>query len=188
MKTFLIDFYQIHVFDNKLNSLWDINWVLFDIDYEKIVWFIYKKNFLTFDYFLLEDIISMNKKIIIKSKNKINSDNYYDIIWKKVKNEDLENIWIIEDIEFDLTYKLKNIIIDCWYIFSSQEIINNSQINIKKDIRKINKNNILSYEKNYILLNDKNILKKNKKILENISKIFINIPKPIYNINKKKYE
>ena len=41
------------------------------------------------------------------------------------------------------------------------------------------------YEKDYIIIENKNKLKENKNTLENISKIFINIQNPSYNLNIK---
>lgn len=183
MKTFLSDYKWKKVY-NKLNwLLWEITWVLFDIDYEKVVGFIYKKSFLNYQAFLFKNILKENEDwFLIKETKKIHD--FYEIIWKNVKNEDFEHLWYIEDVEFDFNYKIKDIIVDFWYSFLDFEVISKTKINIKKDIRKISKKSILSYEKDFIVIKDKNVLKENKKTLENISKIFINIKKPSYNINQ----
>lgn len=182
MENFLNDYKSKKVFDLNKNIIWEISWVIYDIDFEKIIWFIYKKSFLSFEIFLIENILKKDEDwFIIKPKK--SKKKYYEIIWKTVKNEEMQNIWFIEDIEFDYNYKLKYIIIDWWYIFPSIEIINKTKINIKKDIRKISKKSILSYEKDFIIIEDREFIKENKKTLENISKIFINIKKPSFNIN-----
>ncbi len=183
MKTFLEDFYQKKIFGEKKNQIWEIYWLLFDIEFEKVVWFIYKKSFLNFESFLFEDI-TWEYKNWFTIKINTSKTEYYEIIWKKVLNEEWQNLWTIEDIEFDDNNKLKFLIIDWWYNFSGIKIINKTKIKVDKDIRKISKENILSYEKDYILIKDKEFIKENKKTLENISKIFINIESPSYNINQ----
>lgn len=185
MKTFLSHFKAKKVYDLENNQIWEISGILFEIDFQKVVWFIYKKSFISYDVFLFEDIFLENEKWFFINLNKTKTE-YYEIIWKNVKNEDFQNLWVVEDVEFDLTNKLKYIIVDCWYNFSNIEILSKTKISIKKDIRKISQKNIISYQKDYIVVKDKNFLKENKKTFENISKIFINIPNPNYNINPLK--
>jgi hypothetical protein len=166
-------------------SIWRIVWLIFDIKEEKAIWFIYKKNFINYDYFLFEDILKLDEeKIIVNIKDKKDIINIYEIIGKTVKNEELKNIWTIEDIEFDLNFKLKSIIIDEWYNLSSLEIVNKKRISIKKWIRKFSKKYIISYEKEYIIVRDKLLIDNNKKSLENFYKIFINVWNPTYNFKK----
>jgi len=187
MESFLLNYKWKKVFDINKNIIWEISGVVFDIEFEKVIWFIYKKSFLSFWVFLLENIINkLENGFVIKNKN--SKKRYYEIIWKKVLNEEMQNIWFIEDIEFNFKYKLKYIIIDWWYIFPSIEIINKTKINIKKDIRKVSSSIILAYKKDCIIIKDKQSIKENKKTLENISKIFINIKNPSFNINQKNYE
>lgn len=187
MESFLFDYKWKKILDINKNTIWEISGVIFDVEFEKVIWFIYKKSFLAFKIFLFEDIIwKLENEFIIKTKK--SKKRYYEIIWKTIKNEELENIWIVEDIEFDDKYKLKYMIIDWWYIFPSIELINKTKINIKKDIRKVSSSVILSYKKECIIIKDKQSIKENKKTLENISKIFINIKNPSFNINQKNYE
>ncbi len=181
-QSFLNTYKWALVSNNKNDLLWYICWLLFDVDYEKVIWCIYKKSFLKYWYFLFEDILSKKDfEFIIKENT--NEKEFYEIIWKDVKNEDFITLWTIEDIDFDLTNKLKNIYIDYWYFFS----IWTSRI-LQRNIIKISKKAILSYQKDFIIIKDKQSIKENKKTLENISKIFINIPTPNYNINQNKYE
>lgn len=181
-QSFLNNYKWALVLNNNKDLLWYISWLLFDVDFEKVIWCIYKKSFLKYWYFLFEDILTKKDFEFIINEN-TNEKEFYEIIWKDVKNEDLITLWNIEDIDFDITYKLKNIYIDYWYIFS----IKTSKI-LKKNIIKISKKAILSYEKDFIIIKDKQTIKENKKTFENISKIFINIPTPNYNINQNKYE
>lgn len=181
-RSFSVNFNQKKVYDKKNKLLWVISGFLFDIDFEKITWCVYKKWFLKYWYFLFEDILSIEDDFFIINKFK-KSKEFYEIIWKIVKNEDGRILWSIDDVEFDITNKLKYIYVDCWYSF----LINTSKI-LQKNISKISKKAILSYEKDCVIIKDKQSIKENKKTLENISKIFINIPTPNYNINLKKYE
>lgn len=184
MISFLSSYKLKKVFDKNRNLLWDIIWVIFDINYEKIIWFIYKKTFLKYDFFLIQDILeNTDKYILIESSNIEEIDNYYDLIWKQVRNIDNKILWNIDDIEFDITYKLKNLIVDTWYNISSVEVISPTKLSIKKNFIKISQKAILSYENDYILIDDNNLIKENKKTLEKISETFINIPNPSYNIN-----
>lgn len=183
MQSFLRNFYKNKVYDEDKNRF-TITWVLFDIDNIKVIWYICKKDFLNYFYFLLNNSKIINWYIFFSKKETIFLDNYYEIIWKEVKNQDLKTIWYIYDIEFDLTNKLKFLYIENKFNFWLEitEII-------KKQVIKISFNNILKFEKEYIVINDKEFLKENKKILENIKNLFININNPSYNtINLKKYE
>lgn len=188
MISFLSEYKWRKVFDNLWKNLWYIHWVVFDINYEKVIWFTYKKGFLNYDFFLIDNIIKTDLDNIIINQKYLEKKDYYDLIWIQVKNTNNENLWNIDDIEFDLTYKLKYIIIDMWYNLSSIDVINPKNISIKKSYIKIKKNAILSYKSDYVLIEDKDFVKENKKTLENIAKIFINIPTPSYNINLIKYE
>lgn len=183
MKNFL-NYKWKNVINQNKTSLWKISWVIFSVKYEKIVWFIFKKNFINYDYFFVENIVSNWKNNVkIENKEKNNFDYIYEIIWKTVKNEDFKIIWTVEDIEFDEYYNLINIIIDEWFSFSSLEIINKKNIKLKKSFKKVQKNNILSYKKDFIVIKDKESIN-NEKILENFSKIFINMKSPNYYLNK----
>lgn len=184
MKNFL-NYKWKNVINQDKISLWKISWIIFSVKNEKIMWFIFKKNFISYDYFFVENMIS-NWKNNIKIKDDKNSkfEYIYEIIWKIVKNEELKIIWTIEDIEFDEYYNLINIIIDEWFSFSSLEIINKKNIKLKKSFKKIQKNNVISYKKDFIIIKDKESINNEKKILENFSKIFINIKSPNYYLNK----
>lgn len=189
MISFLLQFKWKKVSLENKKEFWEISWVVFDINYEKIIWFTYKKHFLKYDFFLIKDIISYNDDLFLVKLNTSSWDYFvYDLILKQVRDYSNNILWNIEDIEFDITYKLKNIIIDAWYNLSSIEIISPTKISIKRNLIKISKKAILSYNKDYVLIESRNIIKENKKTLENISKIFINIPNPSYNINFKKYD
>lgn len=183
MNIFFLDYKYTKVFDKKLNLLWEIQWVVFDIDYEKIIWFSYKKKFLKTRFFLLKEILLKDETKIILSKIHNEKKYYYELIWKQVKDIENNILWYIFDVEFDILFKLKNIKIDIWYDLSSVQILSPTKISIKRNYIDIEKKSILKYEKNYIIIENKNTIKENKKTLENISKIFINIPIPSYNIN-----
>lgn len=189
MMSFLSDFHWKKVYDEQKNELGNISWVVFDIVWEKIVGCVFKKMFLKYDYFLLSEILSNKKEeIIIKNESK-EERILYDLILKQVRDDFSWVIWNIEDIEFDrLNWELKYIIIDCGYNLTSIEVLSPTKISIKKNIIKVSKKAILSYEKDYILIENKRRIKENKKTLENISKIFINIPNPSYNINPITYD
>jgi hypothetical protein len=184
MFSFLSNFNLKKVFDKNKNLLGHIVWVIFDTDHEKIIWFVYKKTFLKYDFFLIQDILENDSDIVIKDWNTEKIDNYYDLIWKQVKNIDDKNLWIIHDIEFDITYKLKNLILDGGYDISSVEFLSPTKLSIKKNYIKISKKAILSYKKDFVLVDDNALIKENKKTFEKISEIFINITNPSYNINK----
>lgn len=181
MQSFLKNFYKNKVYDEYKNQF-IITWVLFDIDKLKVIWYICKKDFLNYFYFLLNNSKIIDWHTFFSKKETIFLDNYYEIIWKEVKNQDLKTIWYIYDIEFDLTNKLKFLHIETWFYFWLEL----SEI-IKKQVIKISFNNILKFEKEYIIINEKEFLKENKKILENIKNLFINVNNPSYNtINFKK--
>ena len=182
LKSFLKDFLDKKIYDLDNKEIWVVSWVIFDINYQKVVWCIYKKWFLQYFYFLFDQVDLKQDKIFLKNNLTQNTE-YYELIWKNVKNEDLELIWNIYDIEFDLTNKLKYIYVDNWYNFSL-----NSKILLEKQILKIHKKNIIDYKKDFLIVKDKQFVKENKKTLENIKKVFINIPKVNYNINLKEYE
>jgi hypothetical protein len=59
---------------------------------------------------------------------------------------------------------------------------------LKRNIIKISQKAILAYEKDCVVIQEKQTKKENKKTLENIRKVFINIPEPNYNLNFNKYE
>lgn len=187
MKTFSL-FKNKELKNTENEKIWSISGSLFDVVNEKIIGFIYKKRFINYDYFLIDDIKKINKNNLIIYKRKSDLSFPYEITWKTVKNIDWKILWIVEDIEFDLMYNLKNIIIDEWYNLSSIEVINKKQISIKKNIRKISIKYIISYEKENIIINDYILLKNNKKTLDNFYKIFINRWSTTYNTNKKIYE
>jgi len=173
------------IFDSKGNFLGNITNILFDKDCEKVIWFIFKKSFLSYSFFLIEDVIIKNKIILkIEWNKEIKNKNIYEIINKTVKNENLDNIWVVEDIEFDSRYKLKNLIVNSGLNYSYAKLKNKKHFFISKNVRKISRSKILSYNDNYIIIEDKNFIKKDKKTLEKLSKIFINIPRLNYNINK----
>lgn len=189
MQDFLLDFKWKKVFWLKDNMLWEICWVLFDIEYEKVIWFVLKKNFLEKSWILLLDIISLSSEYISVSQEKTFDIYDYDLYLKQVRSSiDGKVIGNVENIFFDSHYKLKNIYIDAWYHFSSLEFITPTKISIRKNILSIAKKKILSYQKDFILVENIESLKENKKTLEKISKIFINIPNPSYTLNFKKYE
>lgn len=184
MISFLSSYKWKKILDKTKNELWEIFWIIFDISQEKIIWFTYKKSFLKYDFFLVQDIKEITKDyLIIESNVQPEIEEYYDLIWKQVKNTNNKILWNIDNIEFDLTYKLKNLIIDVWYNISSVEVISPTKISIRKNFINISKKAILSYEKDYVLIDDNTFIKENKKTLEKISEIFINIPNPSYNIN-----
>lgn len=177
------------VFDVNKQKIWIISWIILDLNNQKLVWFIYKKSFLNYDFFIFDDDFILNKKIIITKTNNEIKSNYYDIIWKQVKNKELKNLGVVYDVEFDKFFNLKSFLVDWWYSISNIDYSSNNLKNIlKKDFRKFTFKNIIKILEEYIIVEDKNYLKENKKTLENISKIFINIPKPSYNINLNKYE
>jgi sporulation protein YlmC with PRC-barrel domain len=179
---FLHHWYQKKVQNHNWEKLWFISGILFDREYEKIVGCIYKKWFLQYGYFLFEDIVTENRqKCIIHTRN--HQKEFYEIIGKNVQNQDGVLLGYINDIDFDIGKNLTDIYVDMGYNISLEE--NNL---IKKDMRKISKKAIVSYENDFIVIQDRQTLKENKKTLENISKIFINIPTPNYTINFKKYE
>lgn len=188
MLSFLWNFKWKKIFDTYENEIWEICWVVFNLYNEKIIWFRYKKSFLKYNFFLLEDILSNHNNIFHINEKSFDDHNIYDLILKQVRDICDSIVWNIEDIEFDMNYNLKKIIIDCGYNVSSIEIISPTKIAIKKNIIKIQKKSVLFYEKDFIVIENKNIIKENKKTLENLSKIFINIPNPSYNINLNKYE
>ncbi len=100
-----------------------------------------------------------------------------------MKNQDWKYIGYIYDLDINVVHKLLHIYIDTWYDFS----LDRKNL-IKRKIIKISVKAILAYEKDFIIIEDKQTIKENKKTLENIRKVFINIPEPNYNLNFKKYE
>ncbi len=181
-KSFLRDFQGQKVQDWDQTLLWLISWLLFDRDYETVVWCIYKKWFLQYGYFLFDNIKEKKENIFIVSKRNL-SEEFYEIYGKIVKNQQWEMLGYVWDIDFNIVNKLQYIYIDRGYDFSL-----NVKHLVERKIIKISKKAIISYEDEYILINDKESLKENKKTLENIRKVFINIPNPTYTINLKKYE
>lgn len=181
-KSFLKDFQWKKIQNEGWNELWVVSWLLLNVDYQKIVWCIYKKWFLQYKYFLLEDIITEEKDILIIDE-KDSSQEFYEIYWKQVKNEEWKSIWYVDDIEMNIVHKLQYIYVDNGYnlSFDRKNIM-------KRNIVKISAKAILSYEKHFIVIKEKQTIKENKKTLENIRKVFINIPEPNYNLNFKKYE
>lgn len=178
--SFLHHWYQKKVQDHNWKNLWFISGVLFDRDYEKVRGYIYKKWFLQYRYFLFDDISSESREVCtIEVKN--HHKEFYEIIGKQVLNEQWIFLGHINDIEFDVLKKLKYLYIDTGYNLTLEK--NNL---IRRNIKKMSKKAVLSYEDDFILVQDTQIIKENKKTLENISKIFINIPTPNYTINFKK--
>jgi len=187
--SFLSHFQWKKVFTQNKEELWEISWVIFQVGTQKIIGFIYKKSFLQYAHFFIEDIIlNTNDSCIIK-KMFPNQEGIYDLILKQVRDDFSQVIWNIQDIEWDeYSYTLENIIIDAGYNLSSIEILSPSKISIKKTILKVSKKAIISYGKDYLLIENNQRIKENKKTLENISKIFINIQNPSYTINLKNYD
>lgn len=180
--SFLHHRYQKKVQNHNWENLWFVFGVLFDRDYEKVMGYIYKKWFLQYGYFLFEDIVSeTNESCTVHMKN--HNKEFYEIIGKPVINEQWIFLGHINDIEFDILKKLKYFYVDMGYNLSLEK-----KNLIKRNIRKMSKKAVLSYEDDFILIQDTQMIKENKKTLENISKIFINIPTPNYTINLKKYE
>lgn len=179
---FLRDFQAKKVQTEKKEDVWIISWLLFYIDYQKVVWCIYKKWFLQYRYFLFDDVLSQEKNTFFILE-KDSSQEFYEICWKWVKNQDWKYIGYIYDLDINVVHKLLHIYIDTWYDFS----LDRKNL-IKRKIIKISVKAILAYEKDFIIIEDKQTIKENKKTLENIRKVFINIPEPNYNLNFKKYE
>lgn len=177
------------VFDKTKSEIGFISWILLNLDNKKIIWLIYKKWFINYDYILFDKDFFLLNDIYVNNLL-LDNKNYYEIISKKVLNQDFEYLWDVFDVDFDKFFNLKNIYIDCWYEINANTKINKKKIKnfISKKINKFWVKNILEINQNYIIIQDKNILRENKKTLENISKIFINIPKPSYNINFLKHE
>lgn len=59
---------------NSLKILRKVSWLLYDCDYEKVIWCIYKIKFLKYWYFLFEELFNkdINSDFIISSKIKKN--------------------------------------------------------------------------------------------------------------------
>lgn len=186
MMSFFSQIHSRHIFSKELIDLWEIVWVCFDAWTQKIGWWIIKKNFLKYEYFLFTDLASsLDEEKILVIQTHTFDENIYDLYLKQVR----DNFWVIGniiDIEIEAgTWKLKNIIIDAGYNFASVEVISPTKISIKKNIIELSKDAIISFEKDFVLIESNNTLKENKKTLENISKIFINIPRTSYNFNQK---
>lgn len=179
-QSFLKDFLWRKVLNRK-GETGHIVWLLLDIDNEKIVWCIYKKTFLEYGYFLFNS--SKLHWDVREVSEWYTSQAYYDIIGKTVKNQDSQFVWSVTDLEFDVTFHIKNIYVYIGYHFT----FDTNQF-IQKHIIKVSNRAILSYEKSSIFIRDKQNVKENKKTLEKLSKIFINIQKPNYNVNSKEYE
>lgn len=172
----------LQVYSQDKNYLWEVVWLLFEISSKKIRGCIYKKWFLELGSFLFWDILKKEKESIFISQ-KDSQKEFYEIMEKKVINTNRRILWSIYDIECDFWNNLKNIFIDTWFSFSLRE-----KNILKKDILQIWEKQIISYEKNAIIIDDTLFLKENKKILENITKVFINIPNPSYTINFYTYD
>lgn len=181
-KSFLKDFQWKKIQNEAWIDLWVLSWALLDIDYQKIIGYIYKKWFLQYKYFLFDDILKQENDVFIISE-KESKQEFYEIDGKQVKNEVGKNIWYIDDIEINIVNKLQYIYVNNGYnlSFDRKNIL-------KRNIVKISAKAILSYEKDFVVIQEKQTIKENKKTLENIRKVFINIPEPNYNLNFKKYE
>lgn len=156
-------------------EIWTIYDLIFSqIDY-KVVWFIIKKNIINYSYFYFKDIESISfDKIVIKKELSSIDTNSYEIIWKWVYDLLNNKLWIVDDIEFhSLTWKLLSISVEInkWLYLISR--FRNSLR--QKNFIKINARNIISLEKDKIIIKNSNSIKESKKILENINKFFINV-------------
>lgn len=181
-KSFLKDFQWKKIQNESWVDIWILSGMLLDIEHHKIIWCIYKKWFLQYRYFLFDDILKEENNIYIISE-KEQKQEFYEIDGKQVKNENGKNIWYVDDIEINLVNKLQYIYINNGYnlSFDRKNIL-------KRNIIKISQKAILAYEKDCVVIQEKQTIKENKKTLENIRKVFINIPEPNYNLNFKKYE
>lgn len=181
METFYSQYYKKEVQTISKKRLWEIVSFTFDCVTQKCEGFIYKKSFLRFWFFYIKDA-RIQDNIFYVDETFDEEVQRYELLGKKVVNQFWQSLGEVEDIEWDLNFKLKSIIVDAWYHMSSLEVIHPWKITIKKQIRKISKNKILQYFDTFILVEERSFLKENKKILENIYKTFINIPKTSYNI------
>lgn len=172
--------YTFSSFKNKTvflnnNEIWTIYDLIFSKIELKVVWFVIKKNLINYSYFYFKDIesIDLNKVIIKNELSNINSDNY-EIIWKSVYDLLENKIWFVDDIDFNsLTWKLLAFSLD---INRNYYFINRFSSNLRqKNYIKINSKNIISLEKDRIIIKTNNSIKESKKILENINKFFINV-------------
>lgn len=179
MQTFKNNYYWNSVFNHNWDILGKISSFWFDISKWKIIWFFYGKNFWDNNFFYITDILKIkNNKIFIQKKDYLNKD-FYQLISKQVKNDRLSYIWYVYDVELDFNFKIKNLIINNWYdIFKPNTKIKNKL--------SISKESIISYNRFFIIINDKNLSLNNT--IENIYNFFINIQSPNYFINKKKYD
>lgn len=141
-----------YVFDEKNQKIWIITWALVNLNNKKIIGFIYKKSFISYDFFLFDEKILSAKKIKIKTQNYIFENYYYDIISKPVKNDSMQYLWDVYDIEFDNFFNFKSILVEKSYFFTNEKILN-------KKITIFNENHILWFKKNYILVKDQEKIK-----------------------------
>lgn len=180
-----LDIKSKNIKDEEWNQLWLVSDIIFDKDYARISWIVYKTGIISYDFFNVSDILENDDIIKIKkNENKDNINENYNIIWKIVKNKSEKKLGTVEDIEFDeIWWILETLIISLWFDLSSIEL-REASISIRKEIRKIPKKKILSFEENYIIIEDNSIIKEEKKYLENLSKIFINVANQSYTLNK----
>ncbi|MGE4444110.1 MAG: PRC-barrel domain-containing protein [Candidatus Altimarinota bacterium] len=181
-KSFLKDFQGKKIQNESGVDIGILSGMLLDIEHHKIIGCIYKKGFLQYRYFLFDDILKEENNIYIISE-KEQKQEFYEIDGKQVKNENGKNIGYVDDIEINLVNKLQYIYINNGYnlSFDRKNIL-------KRNIIKISQKAILAYEKDCVVIQEKQTIKENKKTLENIRKVFINIPEPNYNLNFNKYE
>lgn len=177
------------VFDINNDQIWNISWLLLNLDNKKIIWIIFRKRFLNYGYIYFNKNNFLNEDIIIDNKDIFKDTLHYEILSKKVFNQEWIYLWEIFDVEFDVFFNLKNIYIDLWYkinkIKTKKRKIDNLFL---KEFQKFSVKNIIEINKDYLIVQDINYLKENKKNLEKISNIFINIPNPSYNINLFNHE
>ncbi len=64
-KSFLKDFQWKKIQNESWVDIWIISGMLLDIEHHKIIWYIYKKWFLQYRYFLFDDILKEENNIYI---------------------------------------------------------------------------------------------------------------------------
>jgi hypothetical protein len=94
MGSFLFDFKSKHIYSHtSKKELWEISWVVFDVDYEKVIWCVYKKSFLKYDFFLLKNIVFQEKNVFFIDEEKWEDWFVYDLILKQIRDEDNTILW-----------------------------------------------------------------------------------------------
>lgn len=189
MNSYINNYKWRTVFDINNNQIWNISWLLLNLDNKKIIWLIYRKNFLNYWYITFNKINFLNEDIIVYDNNILKNTIYYEILSKKVFNQEWKYLWEIFDVEFDVFFNLKNVYIDLWYKINKTKTKKRKIDNLfLKEIQKFSIKNIIEINKDYLIVQDINYLKENKKNLDKISNIFININNPSYNINLFNHE